>query len=104
MDKARESKRMRERREKYTAEELSRREEIIRALRERREAGRNDIKGNFDLASKFFYYNFLLRLEDRRLVEEDLKELRSMFNALGDRMVAIIEKSKKKTPQASKGS
>lgn len=103
MNKAQESERVRARREKYTAEEFSKREEIIRALKERKKAGKTDIRGNFDLASEFFYYNFLLLLEDRKLVEEDLKELKSMLHALGDRMITIIEKSKNK-PQSPRRS
>jgi len=102
MKKAPESKRVRARREKYTAEEFSKREELIRALKERKEAGKTDIKGNFNLASEYFYHNFLLLLEDRKLVEDDLKELKSMLHDLGERMIAIIEKSKKR--QSPRGS
>jgi len=40
------------------------------------------------------YLGFITTLENRELVEEDLKELKSMIDAIADRMIKIREKSK----------
>lgn len=76
--------------------EISRRKAIIRAIKKQKRAGKIDIKGTFEL----MYLNFVPLLEDRKLVEDDLNELKSMLNACADRMMAIMEKSRGK-PQDS---
>ena len=77
----------------FKDEEISRREAIVRSIRERKGAEKVDIKSTFEL----MYLSFIPLLGDRSLVEDDLKELRSMLDACADRMLAIREKSKGKT-------
>lgn len=74
-------------------EEISRREEIARAIWEQKGPDKADIKSTFEL----MYLSFIPLLENRELVEDDLKEIKSMIDACADRMIAIREKSKGKT-------
>ena len=71
--------------------EISRNKELLRAIMEQKRAGKIDIKGTFEL----MYFNFLPLLENRESVADDLKELKSMLDSTADRMLAIIEKSKR---------
>jgi len=52
-----------------------------------------DIQNVFELMN----IGFIPLLGDREVVEDDLKELKSMLDACTDRMIAIREKSKGKT-------
>jgi len=72
-------------------EEISRSKELLRAIMEQKRSGKIDIKGTF----KLIYFNFLPLLDNRILVEDDLKELKAMLDSSADRMLAIIEKSKR---------
>lgn len=76
-------------------EEISRREEIARALWEQKEPDKADIKGTFEL----IYLSFITLLGNRELVEDDLKEIKSMLDACADRMLEVKEKSKGKSPR-----
>ena len=71
--------------------EVSRSKELLKAIVEQKRAGKIDIKGTFEL----IYLNFLPLLDNREYVADDLKELKSMLDSSADRMLAIIEKSKK---------
>ncbi len=73
-------------------EEISRREVLAREFWEQKGPEKIDIKNIFEL----MYLSFIPFLENRELVEDDLKELKSMIDACADRMIAIREKSKGK--------
>ncbi len=70
-------------------EEISRREEIARAHWEQREP---DIKSTLEM----LYLGFITLLGNREIVEDDLKEIKSMLDACAERMEAVREKSKEK--------
>ncbi len=76
-------------------EEISRREEIAKALWAQREFDKADIKSTFEM----MYLSFITLLGNRELVEDDLKEIKSMLDACADRMIEVREKSKGKTPR-----
>jgi hypothetical protein len=72
-------------------QEISRSKALLKTIREQKRAGKIDIKSTFEL----IYVNFLPLLDNRQYVEEDLKELEAMLNSSADRMLAMIEKSKR---------
>lgn len=80
-------------------EEISRREELAKEFWEIKGAEK-DIRNIFEL----IYLSFIPFLGNRDLVEDDLKELKSMIYACADRMIAIREKSKGKRPGVRKAS
>ena len=71
--------------------EISRSKELLKAIMQQKRTGKTDIKGAFEL----IYLNFLPLLGSRELVADDLKELKAMLDSNADRMLAIIEKSKR---------
>ncbi len=76
-------------------EEISRREEIAKELWEQKEPDKADIKSTLEL----IYLSFITLLGNRELVEDDLKEIKSMLDACADRMIEVRKKSKGKTPR-----
>jgi hypothetical protein len=74
-------------------EEISRREEIAKALWEQKEPDKADIKSTLEL----IYLSFITLLGNRELVEDDLKEIKSKLDDCADRMIEIKEKSKRKS-------
>jgi DNA-binding SARP family transcriptional activator len=74
-------------------EEISRREEIAKALWEQKEPDRADIKGTLEL----IYLSFITLLDNRELVEDDLKEIKAKLDDCADQMIEIREKSKRKS-------
>jgi hypothetical protein len=88
MDKAQRAKKP-----NLSVKEISRSKELLRAIMEQKRAGKIDVKGTFEL----MYLNFLPLLENRQYVEDDLKELKLMLDSSADRMLAIIEKSKRQS-------
>lgn len=85
------SKAQKPKKPKMSIKEISRSKELMRAIMEQKRAGKIDIKGTFEL----MYLNFLPLLDNREYLEDDLKELKAMLDSSADRMLAIIEKSKK---------
>jgi hypothetical protein len=85
------SKVQKQKKPNLSIQEISRNKELIRVIMEQKRAGKIDIKSTFEL----IYVNFLPLLDNRQYVEEDLKELEAMLNSCADRMLAIIEKSKR---------
>jgi hypothetical protein len=85
------SKAQKPKKPKMSIEEISRSKELMRAIMEQKRAGKIDIKGTFEL----MYLNFLPLLDNREYLEDDLKELKAMLDSSADRMLAIIEKSKR---------
>lgn len=86
------SKAQKPRKSNLNSEEISRRNEILKSIMEQKRAGAIDIKGTFEL----MYLNFFPLLDNRELVEAELTELKSMLDACADRMLAIMEKSRRK--------
>jgi hypothetical protein len=74
-------------------EEISRREEIGRALWEQKDPDKADIKSLLEL----IYLSFITLLGNRELVQDDLKEIKSRLDDCADRMIEIKQKSKRKT-------
>jgi hypothetical protein len=74
-------------------EEISRREEIAKALWAQKEPDRADIKSTLEL----IYLSFITLLGNRELVEDDLKEIKAKLDDCADRMNEIKEKSKRKS-------
>lgn len=75
-----------------TPEEISRRDELSKEFWGPKEAEKVNMKNIFELMYLSF---FIPSLEKRKLVEDDLKELESMIEAIADRMTKIRDKSKK---------
>ena len=72
-------------------QEIARSKELLRTIMEQKREGKINIKGTFEL----MYLNFLPLLGNRQFVEDDLKELRATLDSTANRMLAIIEKSKR---------
>jgi hypothetical protein len=75
-----------------TPEEDARRQELFRSLIYHKKTQQIDLKAPVELILLIVYS----KLENRELVEDDMKELKSMIGRVADRIGEIIEKSKGK--------
>jgi hypothetical protein len=79
---------------KLKIEEISKRERILKTVMDQKRTGKIDIKATFDLIHLGVYP----LLENREIVEEDMKELKKTLDDAACRICEIIEKSKLKSP------
>lgn len=79
---------------KLKIEELAKREKILKSVMEQKKTGKIDIKATFDLIHLSIYP----LLENREIVEEDMKKLKTILDEAACQICEIVEKSKKKTP------
>ncbi len=75
-------------------EEIAKREKIMKSLMDQKRTGKIDIKATFDLIHLSVYP----LLQNRDIVEEDMKQLKKTLDDAAYRICEIIEKSKTKTP------
>ncbi len=75
-----------------TVEEDKRRQELFRSLI----YGGKSQSVDFRNQAELIYLIVISRLENRELVQDDLKELKVQFECLADRISEIIKKSRKK--------
>ena len=78
---------------KLKIEELAKREKILKSVMEQKKTGKIDIKATFDLIHLSIYP----LLENREIVEDDMKKLKTILDEAACQICEIIEKSKKKT-------
>jgi len=78
-------------------EEIAKREKIMKSLMDQKRTGKIDIKATFDLIHLSVYP----LLQNREIVEEDMKQLKKILDDASCRICEIIEKSKtsNKTPR-----
>jgi hypothetical protein len=79
---------------KLKIEEISKRERILKTVMDQKRTGKIDIKATFDL----IHLSVFPLLENREIVEEDMKELKKTLDNAACRICEIIEKSKQKSP------
>lgn len=79
---------------KLKIEEIAKREKILKSVMDQKRTGKIDIKATFDLLHLSVYP----LLENREIVEEDMKKLKKTLDEAACQICEIIEKSKKKTP------
>jgi cation transport regulator ChaC len=77
---------------KLKIEEIAKRERIMKSVMEKKRAGKIDVEATFDLIHLSVYP----LLQNREIVEEDMKELKKMLDAAANRIGEMIEKSKGK--------
>ncbi len=80
---------------KLKIEEIAKRERIMKSVMDQKRTGKIDIKATFDLIHLSVYP----LLDNREIVEEDMKELKKTLDDAACRICEIIEKSKRKTPE-----
>jgi hypothetical protein len=73
-------------------EEIAKREKIMKSVMDQKRTGKIDIKATFDLIHLSVYP----LLQNREIVEEDMKLLKKMLDDAACRICEIIEKSKSK--------
>ena len=78
---------------KLKIEEIAKREKIMKSVMDQKRTGKIDIKATFDLIHLSVYP----LLENREIVEEDMKQLKKTLDDAACRICEIIEKSKRKT-------
>ena len=78
-------------------EELAKREKIMKSLMDQKRTGKIDIKATFDLIHLSVYP----LLQNREIVEEDMKQLKKILDDAACRICEVIEKSKTKTSDNS---
>jgi len=78
---------------KLKIEEIVKREKILKSVMEQKRTGKIDIKATFDLIHLSIYP----LLENREIVEDDMKKLKTTFDEVAGCICEIIEKSKKKS-------
>jgi hypothetical protein len=81
---------------KLKIEEIAKREKILKSVMDQKRTGKIDIKATFDLIHVSVYP----LLENREIVEEDMKKLKKMLDDAACLICEIIEKSKQK-PKAN---
>ena len=74
-------------------EEIAKREKIMKSVMDQKRTGKIDIKATFDLIHLSVYP----LLQNRELVEEDMKQLKKTLDDVACCICEIIEKSKTKT-------
>ncbi len=77
---------------KLKIEEIAKREKILKSVMDQKRTGKIDIKATFDLIHVSVYP----LLENREIVEEDMKKLKKMLDDTAGLICEIIEKSKQK--------
>ena len=82
---------------KLKIEEIAKREKIMKSVMDQKRTGKIDIKATFDLIHLSVYP----LLQNRVIVEDDMKELKKLLDDVACRICEIIEKSKSKTPDNS---
>ena len=82
---------------KLKIEELAKREKILKSLMDQKRTGKIDIKATFDLIHLSVYP----LLQNREIVEEDMKQLKKILDDAASRIYEVIEKSKTKTSDNS---
>jgi hypothetical protein len=82
---------------KLKIEEIAKRERIMKSLMDQKRSRKIDIKATFDLIHLSIYP----LLENREIVEEDMKQLKKTLDDVACRICEIIEKSKTKTSENS---
>lgn len=78
---------------KLKIEEIAKREKILKSVMDQKRTGKIDIKATFDL----IHISVYPLLENREIVEDDMKELKTKLDEAACLICEIIEKSKKKT-------
>jgi hypothetical protein len=73
-------------------EEIAKREKIMKSLMDQKRTRKIDIKATFDLIHLSVYP----LLQNREIVEEDMKQLKKILDDAACRICEIIEKSKTK--------
>ena len=73
-------------------EELAKREKIMKSVMDQKRTGKIDIKATFDL----IHISIYPLLENREIVEEDMKQLKKTLDDAACCICEIIEKSKTK--------
>ena len=82
---------------KLKIEEIAKRERIMKSVMDQKKTGKIDIKATFDLIHLSVYP----LLENREIVEDDMKELKKTLDEAACRICEIVEKAKKKTSNNS---
>ncbi len=78
---------------KLKIEEIAKRERIMKSVMDQKRTGKIDIKATFDLIHLSVYP----LLENREIVEDDMKKLKTTLDEAACQICEIIEKSKRKT-------
>jgi hypothetical protein len=78
---------------KLKIEEIAKREKIMKSVMDQKRTGKIDIKATFDLIHLSVYP----LLQNREIVEEDMKKLKKILDDAACYICEIIEKSKTKT-------
>ena len=78
--------------QKLTEEEIEKRGRILKSIMDRKKTEKVDVKSTFDLIHLSIYP----LLQNRETVEDDMKELKTTLDEVADRIMKIIEKSKRK--------
>ena len=89
------SRNMKSDKPKLKIEEIAKRETIMKSVMDQKRTGKIDIRATFDLIHLSVYP----LLENREVVEEDMKELKKILDNAANRICEIIEKSKRKPSQ-----
>lgn len=82
---------------KLTEEEIKRVNEIDETIKKNLESGEIDARLSFER----FYLGFLQYVKDRKIVKNDLDQLKTSMMETADKMIAIIRKSREKIPGPS---
>lgn len=77
---------------KLKIEEIAKRQRLLKSMMEQKKTRKIDIKATFD----FIHLSVYPLLENREIVEEDMKELKKVLDDAASRISEIIEKSKRK--------
>ena len=77
---------------KLKIEEIAKRERILKSIMEQKKTRKIDVKATFD----FIHLSVYPLLENREIVEEDMKALKKILDDAACRICEIIEKSKRK--------
>ena len=80
---------------KLKIEEIAKREKIMKSVMDQKRTGKIDIKATFDLIHLSVYP----LLDNREIVEEDMKKLKKILDDAACQICEIIEKSKRKNPE-----
>ena len=73
-----------------TQDETNKIKILWKEVKKKETEGQRDAKSFFEIV----YLGFLKEIEDRKAVEEDLKELQKQFDECANKMAEILEKSK----------
>jgi len=78
------------RRNFLTKDENDRIKNLWKIVGKKETEGQHDAKSFFEIV----YLGFLKEIEDRKIVEEDLKDLQKQLNECADNMMSILKKEK----------